>query len=421
MRYSQSHTIKPWIPLILLVVVAVGFFVPFSRSQFIGILVKGILFFAVFVVIYGLFYQSGRTGFQSRNIETESEVERQVSEEESEQQWIGFGKAFRQYYQEFLEIVRQAFVASGAAFYLMKGNQGLEFQIGITEHDCFDQKKLIQANSLAGHVIDRGQSFIEGHLALGTHLTGIQGFEIRSFLGTPLMWNKEIVGVLAIGGHTEDNFSEDDQAFLERCANLLTQMMMVYRQGLRWEIEQKIYQVQLNTEKAVQKAPDEENAILAFVEQVRQLFHFDRFTFCVKEGEQGVIRYVVGQIDDLDKGTTFPLDDGLNGWILKRGSVKIVEDFASSQVVRPRYHKNEKQDHGLRSFIGIPLIRDNETWGSITLESQKERQYGEWTQKVLGNLIMHLQTTIERIQLMEQIRALGQSKPSSDSIQLQID
>ena len=75
----------------------------------------------------------------------------------------------------------------------------------------------------------------------------------------------------------------------------------------------------------------------------------------------------------------------------------------------------------MRSFIGIPLIRDNETWGSITLESQKERQYGEWTQKVLGNLIMHLQTTIERIQLMEQIRALGQSKPSSDSIQLQID
>jgi len=421
LRHSQNHTSRPWIPLILLVVVAVGFFVPFSRSQFIGILIKGVLFIAVFVLIYGLFYRSGRADIRSKRVEAESEVDDQIKDDESDQQWIGFGKAFRQYYQEFLEIVRQAFVASGAAFYLKRGSQDLEFQIGITEQDCFDQKMLVQANSLASHVMDRKHSFIEGRLALGTHLTGIQGFEIRSFLGTPLIWNKEIVGVLAIGSDTEDNFSEDDQTFLERCADLLTQMMMVYRQGLRWEIEQKIYQVHLNAEKAVQDAPDEENAILAFVEQVKQLFHFDRFTFCVKEGEQGVIRFVVGQIDDLDRGETFPLDDGLNGWILKRGSTKIVEDLSASQVARPRYHKSERQDHGLRSFIGIPLIRENETWGCITLESQKDSQYGEWTQKVLCNLIMHLQTTIERIQLMEQMRSLGQSKLSSDTIQLQID
>ena len=139
------------------------------------------------------------------------------------------------------------------------------------------------------------------------------------------------------------------------------------------------------------------------------------------EGEEGVIRYVIGQIDEMDKDMHFPLDDGLNGWILKRNSHMIIEDMQESNVQRPRYHKGENQRHGLRSFIGIPLSCNDQAWASMTFESRIPGKYSEWTRNVISSLGVHLQLTIERIKLMQQLKTLRDTQPQSDSAKFQME
>ena len=124
-------------------------------------------------------------------------------------------------------------------------------------------------------------------------------------------------------------------------------------------------------------AQEEEIAVVNFVEYIKRLFPFDRFTQCIKEGNEGVIRHVIGQVDDLDKGLRFPIDDGLNGWILKRNAPLLISDMEEGDYPRPRYYQGEGSKRGLRSFLGIPLADNSEVWGSVSLESRIENQYGE--------------------------------------------
>ena len=79
------------------------------------------------------------------------------------------------------------------------------------------------------------------------------------------------------------------------------------------ETDRKVYQVHVEFEEMLQTCFETDAVIEAFVSQVRKLFSIDRFTFCRRNGEDGIVSYVYGQIDHIDRGLCFPLDGGLNG------------------------------------------------------------------------------------------------------------
>lgn len=402
--------------LLLLFTVALGFFLPATSSG--GLIVKIILFILFLVLLYLVVF--GSEGMKSllknitaRSLEaTEDAIPEEVPEDS---QWSGFGNAFRVYVQELLSVIRSAVVASCAGFYLQRGNDGLEFNAGENEHGRWNRRMIIDEDSLVDHVAKQKVPILEDNLPIGTSMDGLPNSEIRSFLGVPLIREDEIVGVLTLGSDATQSFGEADQEFLIRCGGLLTHGMTVCRRGLRWEMDQEVFKVLVKLQGLLAQTKDEEGAVSSFVQEIRNLFSFDRFTLCVKEGNEGVIRHVFGQVDDFDRGTRFLLNEGLNGWIIKRNAPMIIADIEKGDYIRPRYFRDEYSKHGLRSFLGVPLGRGEEAWGCLSLESRLVNQYSEKGKDVLSLLAEYLYSTLERISLILQLRELGQGGNISHS------
>ena len=235
--------------------------------------------------------------------------------------------------------------------------------------------------------------------------------EVRSFLGVPLIFQNVVLGVLAVGSNATENFGEEDLNFMQRCAGLVTRVMILSYKGLQWEVDQEVYRLHTDLEKSLIGVQDEDQAILCFVQHIRSLLSFDRFTYCLRKGEEGIIRYVYGQMDNMGQGVSFPLDDGLAGWVLKRNVPLVLTNMMDGDYARPRYFQNEDKKHGLVSYLGIPLGSTELAWGSLILESKSVNQYGEKSKNVMLTLAVCLQIVLERIRLNHQLHELEGDRP----------
>ncbi len=393
----------------------VGFFLP-ADTGMIGVLVKGILFVSLFAAISLFFWSPGH----SRLTKTEDHPEKKGFEEtpepvHSENGWAGFGKAFTNYTHDFLGVIRSAIVASVSGFYLKKSDDSVELQAADTESGHFDQRQKVREGDLVERIVREKRPMLEGNLPFGLHMAGLPGAEIRSFLGVPIGIKDEVVGVLAVGSEATESFGSEDQALLTRCASLLTHVMTLCHRGIHDETNQEVFSVHLDLQKELAASTGEENAVALFVSRIRKIFPFERFTFCVKHGEDGMIHSVFGQIDDMEQNQVFPLDAGLTGLVIRRNTPILIDDLQEGNFARPRYFKGENAKHGLRSFLGIPLNRGGEeSWGCISIECKKPGQYSSKGKDVLSGLVILLENTLERLQLRDEVQA-SQNRGNSQS------
>lgn len=416
MRIPSKKTQLLWIYLLLLIVMSVGFFLPISKVRWTFFVLKVTLFFISLVVFYLLtFANTKKTTIGGEKKETVKREEEEVGGDaiSDRQDWAGFGEAFRRFYETFLSVVRNSVVASGAAIYLRKGEE-LEFLAGENKLKLIKFRFSVSADDIVSHVADERKIILEGNLPLGMSLAGINDLEIRSFLGVPLILRDKVVGVLAVGSEATESFGDEDKELLKRCGEIIAEVMSICRKGIYWEMDQSVYNLHLDLEDVFQKAQTEEKVLSLFVKRIGKVFSFDRFTMCSNEGFQGEVRYVFGAVIDIEKGFKFPLNEGLNGWILKRNVPLLIADMEEGDYIRPRYHKAENLRHGLRSYLGIPLGRKNEgAEACISLESKQPSQYSEKGKEVLSTLAVPLQMTLERIRLQKQLEDLSNNDSSS--------
>lgn len=387
--------------LIIFILITIGFFVPVSNLNWIGIFIKGIIFVSLLYFSYSLIFSNSRTQVSISNKKTEIETELNVSNIEgrttSEEDFTGFGKAFRSFASDYVKLIKNASGIDCVALYLQKAKEGLEFQVGLAADTLVDSRLMITNDSLVNEVLNRASSVLESNLPIGITMGGLPQIEIRSFLGVPMVHQDEIVGVLAMGSCTMNDFRDDDVILMQQREKLITQVMVNYHRGLKWEMQQQVYAIHLSMEKKLLEIKTEESAIDIFVQEIKRMFLFDRFSFCLREAEEGMVKYVYGQIDDIGTNYRFSLNDGLAGWVMRRNCPLRIEDINRGDYNQPRYSINEDKKHGLRSFLIIPLSTVDGAWGCITLESRAVNQYSENAKEVLMNLTLLLVTTFKRI------------------------
>jgi GAF domain-containing protein len=387
-----------WLFILVLVVILVGFFLPVSVAHWIGFGVKTGLFITVFFLLY-FYWLSPFVGSQSSAWASQNEtVETKVpSEEAAGLSWKGFGEAFQWFYSAFLSIVRNVTAASAIGLYLRKNDQ-LELQNAESEEQNAYPRIPVHEGSLIDYVIQKNGTVREGSLPLGSVLSGIEDIEIRSFIGVPLMIENKITGVLATGSKAQDHFSEEDEELLVRCGQIICQVMSVYHRAWRREIQETLLQTMVEMELDLKPAETEEQAFGSFVKYMQRLFSFDRCVLCYTNQGEGEIRQVFGQVDHLDRGIKFSMDEGLVGWVMKRHAPLMIEDIQEGSYVRPRYFEGEDVKHGFHAFLGVPL-GGKESWGCIAFESRKKGQYRDREKSGLLTILPFFELTLEKLRL----------------------
>ncbi|MCK5146794.1 GAF domain-containing protein [bacterium] len=388
----------------LMIIMGCGFFLPFSQWGWLGGLFKGLLFILSGLGLYWFHFGEGDL---TRYLPTEEDEEYDdiddysiaKAEPGSEKSWKGFGPAFSLFQERILSLTQQSLVASRIGFYLIQ-NGKLIFQLGVSDNKLFTQNFVVPEGDLVSQIISSNDSIIKPLLTEADKLSGYDDIEPHSLIGVPVTIDDECKGVLVAVSETHGHFGDGDIEILSRFAQLAAQVMTICHRGLHWEMDQEVYEVHLHFEKELESCSDEESTCTSFLYHVKQLFPLDRFTFSKNVNGEGEICYVYGQIDQIDQGIRFPLDGGLNGWLIKRNAPLIIQDIEDGRYIRPRYFADEDSKHGMHSFLGIPLKSgQDQAWGCISLESKRPNEYGAKAKEVLEILAIPFQLAYERLHL----------------------
>lgn len=127
------------------------------------------------------------------------------------------------------------------------------------------------------------------------------------------------------------------------------------------------------------QAADFDSCIDFFAEFIINEFEAHKLTIAVRDGnsESGIIKKSIGLDDSIKQGDTFPLSEGLHGWVIMKNKPYLIDNIDKGEYFVPRFSRAEKTNYGLRSFLSVPLQFNERAYGMVSLEDKTENKYNE--------------------------------------------
>ena len=139
---------------------------------------------------------------------------------------------------------------------------------------------------------------------------------------------------------------------------------------------------------------DSQNIFNQFKYLIRTFFKFERLTISLKKetenrrkldrGINSIIKLTDGLDDDFDEGDEFPTNGSIHG--LPTIDRKIINsvDWPKNYPNMFRFNSAENDDYNLKSILGVPIIIDGESRGSILLERSGSKPFSINNEEDLG-------------------------------------
>ena len=313
-----------------------------------------------------------------------------------EEERMDFYRELGQFFQNLIQMVRATFVAHSSVLFLRSRESGklrIEFcdskDPGIRPGMTVDIE-----GTLPGSVFRSQSAVLEQNLPDSGAALGYAAGKgaVKSFLAVPVRIRGEVRGVLAVDSQVANDFSKDDLQLLGSYEQLISQGISLLSERERSQLISQFLRALEVFLSTVEQDLSPENVYSALGKSCRSLYQFDRLTIArpeEKDSRAGRIMKVLGQRDDMGEGFIFPLEDGLMGWVLRKGKPLLLDDLEKGELFRPRYSREERTNYGLRSFLGVPILFMNRLFGALSLESRAPDFYSEWDQFTLELLALN--------------------------------
>src|SRR5262249_12303961 len=252
------------------------------------------------------------------------------------------------------------------------------------------------------------QSYLDGH-PLFASAVDVGG--IRTYLGVPMLKANEIVGVVAIY-RTEVRPFTDKQ--IELLTNFAAQAVIAIENArLLNELRESLQQQTATSEvlRVISSSLGElEPVFQNLLSNARRLCAADFGLMFQYDGSAFQLMAQLGADPDfvgyLQRGPFRPGPESLTGRVLRsRGPVQI-EDFAKSKgyLDRDPLAVMAVEKGGIRTNIGVPLLRENELVGLISLYRQEVRLFTDKQVELLQNFPAQAVIAIENTRLLNELR-----------------
>lgn len=157
---------------------------------------------------------------------------------------------------------------------------------------------------------------------------------------------------------------------------------------------------QLNTAKT------KKECLEIFCDFIIQNFEASKLTIAIRQdwnlsADNAVIQTAIGLDDPFKEGFQFPINEGLNGWVIMKNKPHLIDDIEQGDYFVPRFSKQEKSNYGLHSYLSVPIPRNGEAIGMITLEEKSIKKYGIEDKKNLMDYANILANSLSRFEDIE--------------------
>lgn len=387
-----------------------GFFVFGVESGTIKLMVRILIIFLFLLFIYfryrNVMFSAETTEQKELKFEKKRDKDIEVIRKLAEQFHIkkedDSEADFESYLNKILYIINPTFVASAAVIYLVDQERNTLVPKGIfTQSEKGGKIKEIDAEEkIMREIFEKKETIITDELSEEERNTICEGGELafKSFLGAPIFIENEVVGITAVFSDNKGAFGEEDKGLIKGFAEVVSKTIINYNSIFESETSSLLFSSFYEISKGLSSNLKFDEIIEMLINMVEKIFEFDRISVSLVEdnGYYAKINGVVGQVDEFAEGYRFPLEEGLNGWIIRKNKPILVSNLEKGDYFIPRYSKTEKSNFGLKSFLSAPIGYYNKCLGAITVESKKANIYGSRHENVLALLANNIGAALER-------------------------
>ena len=230
---------------------------------------------------------------------------------------------------------------------------------------------------------------------------------LRSYIGSPLISNDLVIGVLSLRSKKPHAYSPRDLELLTSVGDQIAGAVANAQLHKDREKANKEIAVIGDITKIITSSLDIGQVYEQFAEQVERLVDFDRIAINVLDPSRNTVTvsYVSARIGSLfGEGEVAALEGTQSAYVLETKRALITKDMAESGFPNNAVFARD----GLRSIIVVPLISKGEVAATLILMSQHPDFYGAQEQAMLERLAAQIAPAIENARLYKDVRGGNQ-------------
>jgi PAS domain S-box-containing protein len=240
-----------------------------------------------------------------------------------------------------------------------------------------------------------------------------EGGTFTSFVGAPVRWGDELLGVLVLGATASDGFSTDAPELLELFAN---QVAAAIHNARLFEGERKQRRLTeaLAEAAAAVSTLDLDQVLDRILDQVERVLEGDAFNIALVEDQSArIVRYRGRGRLAAERSSAVAISDYpyLQEMVLT-GKPVVVADVR----VDPNWVPGRNWSWR-RSYVGAPIVVDEKVVGFLNVAGEKVAQFGQDDARWLKALAYHAAIAVKNAQLYsETVRRLTQTQVLRDAM-----
>ncbi len=327
---------------------------------------------------------------------------------------------FNLFLETFLPLAKQILVANSVVLLLVNVYKR-KFYIRAKHtdwEDSFTRESFFNLNEgLPGLILKSRKPLLENHLPESEHLLPYYQTAtnpVRSFLGVPLFFDDYLIGIMCVDSEVEQSFSDEDQKILERLCDVLSIQLASSNKLYEYETKNWTTQFLSQFSKRLLEIQQTTDLFRFLGDELQSTFGADRVVISGRKNENGgKVLYVQGAPASLSVNEEFPDNEGIVGWVLRKNQSMLVEDFSTKENYIPRFLLSEKLDQEMKSFLAVPVAREDQVRLVIALESKQANSFTEQHKKILETISYQVAAFLEKATIVEQLESRNLIDPDT--------
>uniref|UniRef100_A0A832DFP7 Diguanylate cyclase n=1 Tax=Ignavibacterium album TaxID=591197 RepID=A0A832DFP7_9BACT len=283
--------------------------------------------------------------------------------------------------EKVLAVIKDAYSAHSALFFWYnKKKDKLSIERYVSVSNDISNRKFDIEDDILSKIVQKSEPELLSNISPTAEADVIRYYDkpqgIRSFVGVPLFYENNLIGILAMDSKMDDAFGIETIYSLGRFVRVITMIIQIFEEKHSDVISQNRLKALLNLIGPESDFESEEGVFNAIQASLKDLIEWDVFTFVYfkpVEKRFEVVKVVNNTtLKYIGQGLQVDLSSTIVGKAVATGLAVKIDEMTSENY--KRFTKNE--DLTLDgSFLAIPIVYSNQNFGVLCFESLKKSHY----------------------------------------------
>ena len=294
---------------------------------------------------------------------------------------LGYGGQFSFVLEKMLTVIKEAYVANTAIFFWYnKQKEKLTIEKYVSNSSDVSNRKFDIEDDILSKIVQKGEPELLSDISTIAETDVIRYYNsaqgIRSFVGVPLFYDKQLIAIIAVDSKLGDAFGIETIYALGRFVRVITMIIGIFEEKHFESLSQERLKGLTNLINPEKRFENEEDIIIAIQNTVSYLINWDAFAFVYYQPLEQIFKTIKIINNTSLKYIGHNLEIELNGTLVGKSIVTGVpikiDDTSTGTYIRFAKVEDVSFDG---SFLAIPLIYNAQNYGVLCFESLKKNAY----------------------------------------------